>query len=105
MGEGSGKGIRVDSYIASFRIELSRQSSPKGGNERLMLCIAALRALQHNRLLFVGIFALSGGEPFNHEGVTLFTHHGCLPSKFLCDSFRRRGSFLPSRISDNFSDR
>ena len=55
-----------------------------------MLCIAALRALQHNRLLFVGIFALSGGEPFNHEGVTLFTHHGCLPSKFLCDSFRRR---------------
>ena len=47
--------------------------------------MAAPWALQHNSLLFVGIFALSGGEPFNHEGVTLFTHHGCLPSKFLCD--------------------
>jgi len=60
-----------------------------------MLCMAALWALQHNSLLFVGIFALSGGEPFNHEGVTLFTRHGCLPSKFLSDSFRRRVPFYP----------
>ena len=47
-----------------------------------MLCMAALWALQHNSLLFVRIFVLSGGEPFNHEGVTPFTYHGCLPSKF-----------------------
>ena len=60
--------------------------------------MAAPWALQHNSLLFVGIFALSGGEPFNHEGVTLFTHHGCLHSKFLCDSFRRRFLFTPKNI-------
>ena len=44
--------------------------------------MAAPWALQHNSLLFVRVFVLSGGEPFNHEGVTLFTRHGCLPSKF-----------------------
>ena len=47
--------------------------------------MAALWAFQHNSLLFVRVLFLSGGEPFNHEGVTLFTRHGCLPGKFLCD--------------------
>ena len=61
-------------------LALSRQSSPKRGNERLILCVAALWALQHNSLLVVRVFVLSRGEPFNHEGVALFTHHGCLPS-------------------------
>jgi hypothetical protein len=54
--------------------------------------MAALWALQHNSLLFVRVFVLSGGEPFNHEGVTLFTHHGCLPSKF---PDKRASSFYP----------
>ena len=69
-------------YIVFIRIELSCQSSPKGSDERLIFCMAAPWAFQHNSLLFVRVLFLSGGEPFNHEGVTLFTRHGCLPGKF-----------------------
>jgi hypothetical protein len=76
-------------------MELSRQSSPKGGNEGLILCMAALWAFQHNSLLFVRVLFLSGGEPFNHEGVTLFTRHGCLPGKFLCDKGKLLSGDLP----------
>jgi hypothetical protein len=88
-------------------MELGRQSSPKGGNERLILCMAALWALQHHSLLFVRILVLSGGEPFNHEGVTLFTGHGCLPSKFPDTGTPLPGmgasSFLPEEYPATFS--
>ena len=87
--KGVGKQVALESKKGQERIaanslrrilSLSRQSSPKRGDERLILCVAALRALQHNSLLVVRVFVLSRGEPFNHEGVALFTHHGCLPS-------------------------
>jgi len=44
-----------------------------------MLCMAALWALQHNSLLPISGFIFGSGAPFNHDGVALFTRHGCLP--------------------------
>ena len=69
-----------------------------------MFCMAALWALQHNSQLFIRIFVLSGGEPFNHEGVTLFTRHGCLPSKIPNKTPSGLGtpSFYPSKILTTF---
>ena len=87
--KGVGKQVALESKKGQERITadsvhrtlaLSRQSSPKRGDERLILCVAALWALQHNSLLVVRVFVLSRGEPFNHEDVALFTHHGCLPT-------------------------